>query len=61
MCIDNKMCFGIANGQILSIFIELSARDTIMSRYYHFMFLFFKDLYLLNAQMDLIHTLHLGL
>ena len=38
-CIDIKFCFGIANGQFLSIF-KLSAHNTIMKGYYHFMFLF---------------------
>ena len=41
MCIDiMEICFGIANGQISSIF-ELSAHITIVAGYYRFAFLFF--------------------
>ena len=40
MCIDiMEIWFGIANGQILSNFTELSARDTIMAGYYILTFL----------------------
>ena len=39
-CIDIKVWFGIANGQISSMLTELSARDMIMARYYSLTFLF---------------------
>ena len=35
-----EIWFGIANGQILSILTELSARDSIMVRYYSLTFSF---------------------
>ena len=41
MCIDIvEIWFGIANGQISSIFTELSACDTTMAGYYNSTFLF---------------------
>ena len=41
MCIDIvEIWFGIANGQILSIFLRRSAHDTTMAGYYSLKFLF---------------------
>ena len=40
MCIDIvEIWFGIANGQITSIFWQLSSHDTILAGYYWFTFL----------------------
>ena len=63
VCIDIKeIWFGIANGQISSMFTELSARDMIMAGYYSLTFLLkdnkqFYHLKEYKKELDLRNTL----
>ena len=57
MCIDiMEIWYGIANGQILSNFTELSACDTIMAGYYSLMFLFTVEVEACHSTSDRSRT-----
>ena len=60
MCIDIvAICFGTANGQILSCFTELSAHHMTVAGYYHFMFFFFFFFFFFSEiELDIFHRNH---